>query len=322
MKRSTEDRYRLLLLAYPAEYRRERGEELLAVALEMADAEGRQRPSPADRLDLVRHGLARRARGWRMAGNSPAIGDALAAVAAVLPMLLAARLARGIQVGHSMLTANGSDRQAAHLWVEPMFHPYLASAVWLLVAIALSAGLIRVAKLLAPLAVVAQVVALTSAPSIGRETELLWFGAGLVATALLTTPGLAHRGVLVIGRPLMAGLTGGIAVVMLAAQLLIPGRGMGNGLMPWVSAVVVAIAVTRAMARRGDTVIAAGPLVGLYVLVVGFGAQWVSAYSAGAPVELAVWGLWCSAVVLVPLATVVHRQRLRHAWDAVREPSR
>ncbi|TCB90277.1 hypothetical protein E0H26_27260 [Micromonospora zingiberis] len=56
-----ERRYRRLLWAYPANYRRERSEEIVGTYLDLAGP-GRRWPSPADVADLVRGGLRQRLR--------------------------------------------------------------------------------------------------------------------------------------------------------------------------------------------------------------------------------------------------------------------
>ncbi|MBX7265937.1 hypothetical protein KIF24_07765 [Micromonospora sp. Llam7] len=56
-----ERRYRRLLLAYPADYRRDRGDEIVGTYLDLADG-GRRWPSPSDAADLVRGGLRQRLR--------------------------------------------------------------------------------------------------------------------------------------------------------------------------------------------------------------------------------------------------------------------
>jgi hypothetical protein len=80
-----ERRYRRWLLAYPAEYRRERGDELVATLLDLAEP-GRTRPRPLDLLDLLRAGLIRRvADAWSPARRSrwaAAVAASLAALAA------------------------------------------------------------------------------------------------------------------------------------------------------------------------------------------------------------------------------------------------
>ncbi|WBB65669.1 hypothetical protein [Micromonospora sp. WMMD812] len=52
-------RYRRLLLGYPPEWRRARGDEMVAVLLEAAPP-GRTRPAPREAVDLIRHGLRSR----------------------------------------------------------------------------------------------------------------------------------------------------------------------------------------------------------------------------------------------------------------------
>ncbi|WP_248815491.1 hypothetical protein [Frankia sp. AgPm24] len=52
--------YRRLLRCYPPRWRHDHEDELIATLLDLADATGRTRPSPADIADLVVHGLATR----------------------------------------------------------------------------------------------------------------------------------------------------------------------------------------------------------------------------------------------------------------------
>ncbi len=52
--------YRRLLACYPRRWRQEHGDELVATLLDVADADGRARPSPGNVADLVAHGLAAR----------------------------------------------------------------------------------------------------------------------------------------------------------------------------------------------------------------------------------------------------------------------
>ncbi|EIV92248.1 hypothetical protein [Frankia sp. QA3] len=52
--------YRRLLRCYPRRWRQEHGDEIVATLLDMADTDGRTRPSPGDVVDLVAHGLAAR----------------------------------------------------------------------------------------------------------------------------------------------------------------------------------------------------------------------------------------------------------------------
>jgi hypothetical protein len=92
-------RYRRWLLAYPADYRRERGDELIGTLLDLAGP-GRARPHPLDVLDLLRAGLARRLRQWllellvppRRRGNGQIMAFVAFAVGCLVPVVGAAML--------------------------------------------------------------------------------------------------------------------------------------------------------------------------------------------------------------------------------------
>jgi hypothetical protein len=86
-----ERRYRRLLAWFPAEHRREYGEEMISVLL-ASTPEGRRRPRLADAFDLMTGGL--RARFRQGAGLSDAHWpDALAVCSVALPVMLLAALA-------------------------------------------------------------------------------------------------------------------------------------------------------------------------------------------------------------------------------------
>ncbi|MEU5782039.1 hypothetical protein [Micromonospora lupini] len=76
-----ERRYLRLLRAYPAEYRRSRGAEIVGTYLDLA-APGRRWPSPADAADLLRGGLRQRVRAAGAVDLMP--GVRLAAAVALL----------------------------------------------------------------------------------------------------------------------------------------------------------------------------------------------------------------------------------------------
>ncbi|MGW4502687.1 hypothetical protein ACWENR_29290 [Micromonospora sp. NPDC004336] len=82
-----ERRYLRLLLAYPAEYRRARGAEIVGTYLDLAEP-GRRWPSPADAADLLRGGLRQRLRAAGAADLLPGVR-----LAAVLAFLTATALA-------------------------------------------------------------------------------------------------------------------------------------------------------------------------------------------------------------------------------------
>jgi hypothetical protein len=106
--------YRRRLRAYPRRWRDRHGEELLAVLLAAAQDSGRSRPAPAETVDLLRHGLAARARAamrpfspavrGRVATLSLAGGASLAMVCLLLGELPAVIRPRSQQSYGSMTT--------------------------------------------------------------------------------------------------------------------------------------------------------------------------------------------------------------------------
>ncbi|MEV1316620.1 hypothetical protein AB0J14_11115 [Micromonospora arborensis] len=82
-----ERRYLRLLHAYPADYRRARGAEIVGTYLDLADPH-RRWPSPADAADLVRGGLRQRVRATGAADLVPGVR-----LAAALALLAATSLA-------------------------------------------------------------------------------------------------------------------------------------------------------------------------------------------------------------------------------------
>jgi hypothetical protein len=93
--------YRRLLLAYPADYRHERGDELVSTLLASAPP-GRRRPTIAEAFDLLYHGIRTRARVTRRTLSGPAAADELAQ-AAVVSLTVAAAVAVAVIVGVSFL---------------------------------------------------------------------------------------------------------------------------------------------------------------------------------------------------------------------------
>ena len=93
--------YRRLLLAYPADYRNERGDELVSTLLASAPP-GRRRPSIAEAFDLLYHGFRTRARLTRRTLTGPAAADELVQ-AAVVSLTVAAAVAVAVIVGVSFL---------------------------------------------------------------------------------------------------------------------------------------------------------------------------------------------------------------------------
>jgi hypothetical protein len=83
-----ERRYRQLLSCYPAEHRREYGEEMIGVLL-AATPPGQSRPSLADTLSMFGGGLRVRLRGLVTGSPDPGWSNALALTTLIAPVLLA-----------------------------------------------------------------------------------------------------------------------------------------------------------------------------------------------------------------------------------------
>ncbi len=87
-----ERRYRRLLVAFPADHRREYGEEMIGVLL-ASTPEGRRRPRLADAFDLIAGGLRARLRPPRIGLSDANWPDALAVCSVAIPVTLLAALA-------------------------------------------------------------------------------------------------------------------------------------------------------------------------------------------------------------------------------------
>ncbi len=92
VRNALERRCRLLLRAYPARYRRERGEEILGTALESVPP-GRNWPAPREAGGLILGGLRPRAAQGRREGTAASLRQAAMfehVVRAVLPTTVVA----------------------------------------------------------------------------------------------------------------------------------------------------------------------------------------------------------------------------------------
>jgi hypothetical protein len=168
-----ERRYRLLLKAYPADYRSARGDEILATLLDRARP-GQTFPSIADAVDVFGHALRRRA--------SAELEDAATLAA---PWALA--LAAGI---------------AGYVWwqVEPLIPTSgpIGYAAWILAAAAAVTLPDRARRPLIALALVATLATTAIAPIAGVHRPPIWtimslLGLGCIAFAGRRLPTLETR---------------------------------------------------------------------------------------------------------------------------------
>ncbi|MBM7490075.1 MFS family permease [Micromonospora luteifusca] len=133
-----ERRYLRLLHAYPADYRRARGAEIVGTYLDLADP-GRRWPSPADAADLLRGGLRQRLRAAGVTDLIPGVR-----LAALLAMVTASVLAGvwGVAELHPPPVE----------WGVPHLGPFVslgvvAWAAWLLTAVVTAVAPSRIARL-------------------------------------------------------------------------------------------------------------------------------------------------------------------------------
>ncbi|MFI7081393.1 hypothetical protein ACIBO1_29235 [Micromonospora sp. NPDC049903] len=245
-----ESRYRHLLRAYPADYRRERGEEIVGTYLDLADP-GRRWPSVADAADLVRGGLRQR---LRAAGAGEVVPGVR--LAALLALATAAFLAA--------FWALAEVQPPPAAWGVPSFGPFVSVGIvawltWLVAASLLLVAPGRPARLgitvavLATTAVpVASLVADVGRPPLSVLVPQLALGA--LALAVDTRSPLPVRAL-----PTVAALGGAATASVMVGQSYWGWYGWtAEQLLPATGGVLLAVAVLLAVGltmrqdRRGQ----------------------------------------------------------------------
>ncbi|SNS67446.1 hypothetical protein SAMN05421812_101358 [Asanoa hainanensis] len=149
MTRSLADRYRSLLRFYPADYRAERGDELVDTYLDLAEP-GQRRPRPADVADLARGGLRQHLRARHAHGLADALPFAailaLSTATALAAVWLVAAETVTIPMGVFWTSVGPFATLGAVAWIA-----------WLLAAVAALAGWSRPVVLVALLVTVATI---------------------------------------------------------------------------------------------------------------------------------------------------------------------
>ncbi|MEU8169595.1 hypothetical protein AB0B97_24195 [Micromonospora sp. NPDC049004] len=242
-----ERRYLRLLLAYPAEYRRSRGAEIVGTYLDLATP-GRRWPAPADAADLLRGGLRQRVRAAGVIHLVP--GVRLAAAVALFTATMLAGVWTVLEL-----------RPAPPGFGEPSVGPFVSLGIvawvgWLLAAAAqaLTPGRWhRHAVALAVLLTVALVpaAALTDLPRPPLFVLLPQVGLGLVALGAS-----GERQVSLRVTPLVAAVAGLVAAASLTAESLAwtyragtAGQALLNAA---VAVLAVAVLLAVGLALRGD----------------------------------------------------------------------
>ncbi|RKN50914.1 hypothetical protein [Micromonospora endolithica] len=328
-----ERRYRRLLRAYPGDYRRERGDEIVGTYLEVAGPD-RRRPSPADAADLVRGGLRQRLRAVGAPDLAPGVR-----LAALLAFLTATPLAAAWMVLEQHTPPAAGPLTAAWLaqgqhtppavWNAPYVGPFLSLGVgvwlvWLLAVLPLALGSVRWTRRLTGAAVLATVAVLPLAALTGLPRPPLFVllpqvALGLVALALPERLPTAARLL-----PLVA-----VGAAAVAAPNLLPRAEdfyvsyygwTASQILPWAAAalLVTVLLIGVGLAVRGDLragwagVVLATPL-GLMSLHVFAGAVDGVLHGAPRPGWSALAGTAVAVTVLGPAllpATIALRRRV------------
>ncbi len=172
-----ERRYRLLLYAYPADYRWERGDEIVGTLLDAARP-GQLWPYPAEVADVIGSGLRRRLRIDHVSGLAQGV-----VLAAPIALALAAGLSAFLLVWFELVRGG------------PTLPPNRATlgavvyAGWLLAALAWPATSPATARTAVALATVTTVVVLPVAAATPLHRPPLWTTLTLTALGLLTLGG-------------------------------------------------------------------------------------------------------------------------------------
>jgi hypothetical protein len=302
-----ERRCRLVLTAYPPEYRRERGEEILGTLLE-ATPQGRDWPRARDVRALISGGLRARAAANRRLSTAADIRlGVLLGVAIVMSANAAGFLRDFATSSAAFATAQGT---AASGWRELLAGVLLAAAVacaWL--------GRRRLLAACAPLAAAAVIWLLIHQPAYADHGTTVWtVSAGAAGTLLLCMAALillARRD----ERPAKSWLwLIGLIVATEVLPVLMPGGVLG---VSWIRA---ALLLTTFIVPIAWTVVDARPALGLatylalgFVALLGDAVRVANAAPTG-PVLASAAAMWpLSSVLLAVTGLALWRLRRRQA---------
>jgi len=188
-----ERRYRLLLLAYPADYRRERGDEIVGTLLDAAQP-GQVWPRPPEVADLLGSGLRRRLRIDQVSGLAAGM-----TLAAPLALALAAGLSAFLLVWFDLALGTPAEPRPSQLQIPLMPPAATLGAVvyagWLLAALAWLPASPVTARTAAALATATTVGVLPVAALTPLHRPPLWTTLTLTALGVLTLAGTpsGHR---------------------------------------------------------------------------------------------------------------------------------
>jgi len=279
---SLERRYRRLLVAYPASYRASKEDELVAVLLDHAQAEGRTRPSLEDRFDLLRGGLRARLNfGTVRVANGP-WRHAVAVTTVMLPLFLALRALRPLSafVGHGFTFPLWSG-YGAPLWnqsgvqfdsiVADLLGGWIGAGAWVIAAVFVMLRRRRRAAIAATVGTVLEVAFVfdlitTHGPDHAHGVAV-FVVIEVLATCLLWWPDGLTEGIGITGRrSLLAFMAFGTVLNLWSGTWW---RGNERGLLVALAALVVLAPVARRNTHPGVAVriVIIGVVVGLMLVI-------------------------------------------------------
>jgi hypothetical protein len=216
MEPSTPRIYTTLLMAYPRRWRANgRGEELMSLLLDSAAATGRTRPTVAESVDVVLHGMGERARDAEVV--IPTASRAHLAEASLAAAFgLSAFLTLGGEVRVRGLS-DGASPYAMDLFLRHTWGPFLTLGIavyvaWFLAMIRYVAGSARGCR---ELAMIAGAITL-AIPELSALTDHQRPPGGMLATLAVLALGtsLLPAEVDLRGRARLGPLTGGVLVLV------------------------------------------------------------------------------------------------------------
>ncbi|MDG4796422.1 hypothetical protein [Micromonospora sp. WMMD1082] len=234
-----ERRYRRLLRAYPADYRRDRGDEIVGTYLDLA-VPGRRWPSPADAADLVRGGLRQRLRAAGATDLLPGVR-----LAGLLALATATFLAGFWAVVEQQPPPAESGAPTFGLFVSAGVVTWFA---WLLPATLALVAPGRPTRAAIALALLTTVAVPVTSLVAGLPRPPLLVLAPQVALAVLALAVDGHLAPVARALPLAAAMAGGVTAYVLGhSHYWGAYRGTAEELLPAAGAVLLAVALLLAV---------------------------------------------------------------------------
>jgi hypothetical protein len=218
-----ERRYRRWLAWYPPSYRAERGDEIVAVLMEVAGDRTGDRLTPAEALDLVRGGLVTRFRARRSSASVAAWGEAVSVLACLAAVLLASRTAGYLATTwHYVRAPDWNSWAPWGTFAEMAFDSWPLSTPWLVAVPLLCLRRWRLASVAAVAAVLVDLAGVSvlgsGDPDWLRNVVGPWMLFSVLTALVLAQPRRAARGTELVGPRVLAAVFA-VAVLIQGLQV-------------------------------------------------------------------------------------------------------